>query len=56
MSEAEDRHVQTDESTLELVRQPLTDLEFQRLADMPPEVEWFANVDNSTPSGFTSGM
>jgi integrase/recombinase XerD len=26
----------------------LTAAEFQRLADVPPEVEWFANLDNET--------
>ena len=25
----------------------LTDVDFQRLAEVPPEVEWFANIDNA---------
>ena len=29
------------------VSRPLTDAEFQRLADVPPEAEWFANLSNA---------
>ena len=31
----------------------LTAAEFQRLADVPPEVEWFANLSNPTPAAPT---
>lgn len=29
-----------------LPRRALTSAEFSRLADVPPETEWFANIDN----------
>ena len=29
-----------------LPRRTLTSAEFSRLADVPPETEWFANIDN----------
>ena len=31
----------------------LTAAEFHRLADVPPEVEWFANITNRTPGAPT---
>ena len=34
-------HTATDEKNL------LTRADFQTLADVPPEVEWFANIDNA---------
>ena len=33
-------------TALARVERPLTAREFQGLADVPPEVEWFANIDN----------
>ena len=29
-----------------LLRRTLTSAQFSELADVPPEIEWFANIDN----------
>lgn len=46
MSNTDDVDLYTKASPRDLVQRPLSDLEFQGLADVPPEVEWFANLDN----------
>lgn len=46
MAKIGDLGAQSARPALELAQQPLTELEFQGLADVPPEVEWFANLDN----------
>jgi hypothetical protein len=34
----------------------LTPAEFQKLADVPPELEWLANITNEKPDAFTNVM
>ena len=31
---------------IENTKRALTPAEYQKLADVPPELEWFANIDN----------